>query len=220
MLEVTSDDISLLSDEDLRMLIGRLCEAELKKLGLSASAVTWGGNQNAADGGLDVRVALPIDAKIDGFVPSSNTGFQAKQMDIPPSEISEEMRPGGALRPIIRQLADLSGAYIIVSGKGSTSDTALNNRREAMTKSLESLPNPNNLTLDFYDRTRVATWLRDHAGLIPWVRQKIGRPIQGWQSYGAWASPNGVSDEYLIDDHLRIHTASERRQEGLSALVF
>ncbi|MGB7731972.1 MAG: hypothetical protein WBL50_28410 [Candidatus Acidiferrum sp.] len=219
MLEVTSDDISLLSDEDLRMLIGRLCEAELKKRGLSTSAVTWGGNQNAADGGLDVRVALPIDKKIDGFVPSPNTGFQTKQMYMPPSEISEEMRPGGALRPIIRQLADLSGAYIIVSGKGSTSDTALNNRRDAMTKALESLPNANDLTLDFYDRTRVATWLWDHAGLIPWVRQKIGRPIQGWQSYGAWASsPNGVSDEYLIDDHLRIHTASERSQEGLSAL--
>jgi hypothetical protein len=220
MFEVTPNDISLLSDEDLRTLIGRLCEAELKKRSLSTSAVTWGGNQNAADGGLDIRVALPIDTKIDGFVPSPNTGFQTKQMDMPPSEISEEMRPEGALRPIIRQLADLAGAYIIVSGRGSTSDTALNKRRAAMTESLESLPNAKSLTLDFYDRTRVATWLRNHPGLIPWVRQEIGRPLQGWQSHRDWASSsNGASDEYLIDDHLRIHTDSAPTEDGLSALA-
>jgi hypothetical protein len=58
MLEITPNDIALLNDTDLRTLIGLLCEAELRKRGLSAAAATWGGHQNAADGGLDVRVAL------------------------------------------------------------------------------------------------------------------------------------------------------------------
>lgn len=219
MFEITPDDVALLSDEDLRTIIGRLCEAELKKRGLSTSAVTWGGNQNAADGGLDVRVGLPAGTTIDGFVPSPNTGFQAKQMAMPRSEILEEMRPEGVLRPAIRQLADQSGAYIIVSGKDSTSSTALSNRLKAMADAVDDLPNAKALTLDFFDRTRVATWLRDHAGLIPWVREKIGKAIQGWQSYGAWAySPDGVSDEYLIDSHLRIRTDAEVNEDGLSAL--
>ena len=43
MFEITAADISNLSDEDLRSLVGLLCEAELRKRGLDASAVTWGG---------------------------------------------------------------------------------------------------------------------------------------------------------------------------------
>jgi hypothetical protein len=37
-----------------------------------------GRTPNAADGGLDVRVALPAGAAIDGFVPRPATGFQTK----------------------------------------------------------------------------------------------------------------------------------------------
>ncbi len=57
MFEITADDIAALNDEDLRSLVALLCEAELHSRGLSGSAVTWGGDQNAADGGVDVRVA-------------------------------------------------------------------------------------------------------------------------------------------------------------------
>lgn len=51
MLEISPDDIALLNDTELRTLIGLLCEAELRKRGLSAAAVTWSGHQNSADGG-------------------------------------------------------------------------------------------------------------------------------------------------------------------------
>ena len=89
------------------------------------SSVTWGGNQNAADGGIDVRVALQGSDLIDGFVPRPNTCFQVKKPDMNPAAILEEMRPKGTPRPAIRDLADRSGAYIIVCSAGSTSDTAL-----------------------------------------------------------------------------------------------
>ena len=59
MFEITGDDIAALNDTDLRTLVGRLCEAELRRRGLPVSAVTYGGNQTAKDGGLDVRVAAP-----------------------------------------------------------------------------------------------------------------------------------------------------------------
>lgn len=42
MFDVTPDDISQLTDTDLRELVGRLCEAELVGRGLSPAAVTWG----------------------------------------------------------------------------------------------------------------------------------------------------------------------------------
>jgi hypothetical protein len=58
ILEVTGDQIAQLTDTDLRTLVGYLCEREVRAHGHSPSAVTWGGHQNASDGGVDVRVAL------------------------------------------------------------------------------------------------------------------------------------------------------------------
>src|SRR5271170_1290945 len=102
LFELTADDIALLNDEDLRSLVGRLCESEVKRRGVSPSCVTWGGNQNAGDGGVDVRVALPKKVEPEGFIPRSETGFQAKAEDTPPAKVEAEMRPGGVLRPVIR----------------------------------------------------------------------------------------------------------------------
>ena len=58
MFEITGDHIAELKEEDLRSLVGLLCEDELRRRGLSVSAVTYSGDQNAKDGGLDVRVRV------------------------------------------------------------------------------------------------------------------------------------------------------------------
>src|SRR6266496_1062932 len=105
MLEVTSDDISKLSDDDLRSLVALLCEAELRRRGLSPSGVTWGGDQNAPDGGLDVRVSLSRKSAARGFIPCLATGFQVKKSDMTPKAILKEMRPGGKARAMISGLA-------------------------------------------------------------------------------------------------------------------
>ncbi|HEY6764875.1 MAG TPA: hypothetical protein VI386_08885, partial [Candidatus Sulfotelmatobacter sp.] len=217
MLEITKEDVALLNDTDLRSLIGLLCESELKSRGLSAMAVTWSGDQNAADGGLDVRVALAEGETIEGFVPRPQTGFQVKKSEMPRAKIVDEMRPKGVLRLIIRDLANRSGAYIMVSAE-STSDTALKNRRDAMREAVNDLPNAEDLALDFYDRGRVASWVRDHTGMVLWVRSKVGRPLPGWRSYESWSyAPDGIKGEYLLDDAVRVRTDTETTEPGLSA---
>src|ERR1017187_7109317 len=112
MFEITDDNIAALGDEDLRTLIGLLCEAELRHRNIPASAVTWGGDQNAKDGGLDVRVALPAGTIIDGFIPRAATGIQVKVPDMPRQAIIDEMKPSGVVRPSIVDLAKDDGAYI------------------------------------------------------------------------------------------------------------
>jgi hypothetical protein len=219
MFEITSEDIALLNDVDLRSLVGRLCESEMRRHGISPSCVTWGGDQNAGDAGIDVRVTLPPNVEIEGFVPRPNTGFQAKAEDTTPGKIPSEMRPKGTLRPAIRELADQSGAYIIVSSIGSTSHIALRKRREAMAQAINDLPNAGALTLDFYDRKRLETWLRDHSGTVLWVRERIGRPIPGWSAYGIWSyDPGGPSSEYLLDGELRIKTHAKPEKPNLSVI--
>ncbi len=88
-----------------------------------------------------------------------------------------------------------------------------------MEEAVRGIPDASNLTLDFYDRTRMATWVREHPGLVPWVRERVGRAIQGWRSYGPWTyAPQGLGDEYLLDDRLRVRTRSENGGEGMKAL--
>lgn len=204
MLNITGDHISKLNDEDLRTLVVRLCEAELRRLNIPLSAVTAGGHQNAADGGIDVRVELPNDSPDLDFILKSVTGFQVKQEDMPPSAIRPEMRPNKELRPSIFELASKKGAYVIVSGKGSTADSALKNRKSAMQDSVSDLPPGTSLTLDFYDRDRLAIWIKSYPGVALWLRERIGEPLAGWRPYGNWAYGDTIDSEYLLDDKCRI----------------
>ena len=206
VFDITGSHISQLNDTDLRTLVARLCEAELYRAGLPVSAVTAGGDQNAADGGIDVRVDLPPATPINGFVPRPATGFQVKVSDMPRGAILEEMRPHDIVRPAIEELVSVSGAYIIISANGSTADSALRQRRKAMRDAVSSLPNAANLAIDFYDRERLAIWVRQHPSLVVWVREQIGQPISGWRPYANWASPNeGIEAEYLLDGKTRFH---------------
>lgn len=62
------------------------------------------------------------------------------------------------------------------------------------------------LHTDFYDRTRLATWVRQHPGLITWVKEKVGRAIVGWRPYGPWSGTlESVDSEYLLDEKLRLN---------------
>ena len=211
MFDIGPDEVALLNDVDLRELVGRLCEAELASQGLSTAGVTWGGNQTAADGGLDVRIALPAGTLIDGYIPRFSTGFQVKTPDMPRGAILAELRPSGAIRPVIQELADEAGAYVIVSSHGSTADIALRNRRNALREALNGVANAAQLHTDFYDRTRLASWVRQHPGLITWVKERVGRALVGWRPYGPWSgAAEGMEAEYLLDDKLRLQVCGRR----------
>ena len=211
MFDLTGQDISFLSDEDLRTLVGRLCEAELCRLGLSPLCATWGGNQNAVDGGVDVRVTLAESAPLSAAFARSNVVYQVKAEDMPRGKILAEMKQDGAIRPSILELAASGGSYIIVSSKDSVSDRFLADRRRAMRDAAAGGANCDNLHTDFYDRDRLASWVRDHASIVTWVRERIGRPISGWRPYDDWAgSHEGLAGTYLTDDSLRMQSPASK----------
>jgi hypothetical protein len=218
-LEITGEDISQLDDSSLRELIGLLCEAEFRRQGRSASAVTWGGDQNAPDGGFDVVVEAEQPFNFQGFLRGHHVAFQVKKPKMPRGEILKEMAPKGVLRDSIKELIGKTGSYIIVSSGDSVTKPAFDARRRAMREAIIGEADYEKTTLDFLDRNRVATWVREHPSYILWVRDRVGRQIHGWQAYGNWAhSPGGVDDEYLIDESVRLHTGirTPGSDEGLT----
>lgn len=217
LLEIIGDDIARLDDAELRVLIGLLCEADYRLAGLPTKGITWGGHQDASDGGLDVVVRGEVTPPLNSFVPRSITGFQVKKPDLPRKKILKEMKPKDVLREEIKTLIKANGAYVIVSSTASTTEKTFRNRTDAMREAIKNEENYQNLHLDFLDRGRVATWVRIHPSLILWVRNKIGRQLNGWRPYENWANaPGGIEEEYLLDDGLRLHNGTKPTDNGMS----
>ncbi len=217
--ELSVSDISDLGDDDLRELVGRLCEAELLQQRLSTSGVLWGGAQEAADGGLDVRVTADNGLKKPEYVPRANAGFQVKKHSMGKAACTDEMLDKGSIKPIISELASKKGAYIIVSGRDDCSDKMLQNRVDGMKSAIATLSNKDDLKLDFYGRDRLAAWLRKHPGVSLWARHKLGKPLSGWQPFGRWAAtPKAIDDELLTDDHPCVFDANSNNKDPVTLL--
>ena len=202
---VTSLEIQQLNDQQARELVARLCKAELRLRGVGTAAVTWGGDQRAADGGTDVRVAALNPNEISGYIPKNNSVFQIKAEVFPSNKIQKEMAPNGVLRLSIQALSESAGAYVIVSTKDNCSDTSLKNRVKAMSDCLTGSGLQDLVHYEFYDSTRIADWAENHPSVLVWLRNILRKPLQGWKPYGAWAyREKSVDDKYLFDEKIKV----------------
>jgi hypothetical protein len=215
--ELEPADISTLNDADLREMVARLCEAELIRQGIQPSCVIWGGAQEAADGGLDVRVKGPIKCNSPSFVPREITGFQVKKNSMGKAACKNEMLEKGSVKPVIADLASKKGAYIIISGKDDCSGRMYSERLLGMGEAVQGLADKDGFLLDFYGRDRLSTWLRQHPGVALWVRSRLGKPLSGWMPFGRWAAtPLEQDDEFLLDDHPCVIDQNSREKEPVA----
>jgi len=205
IFDIDKSFIKAVDDETARELVARLCRAELRAQGFPESAVTWGGDQRAKDGGVDVRVDCPSPLRSPDFVKKARTVFQVKAERFPPSKIQGEMAPKGALRPAIIELNETGGAYIIVSTQDDDTDLALQPRRDAILHCLSDYEINTSVQSDFYDSRRIADWIEKYPSIATWLRHKIGQPLWGWRPYGPWAyGEDDPAAEYLVDDRVRV----------------
>lgn len=203
--EISARDIADLSDTDLRTLVARLCIARLANAAMPPSPVTWGGDQNAPDGGIDVRVQFRsgTEAHHAGFS-RSVVGIQVKATKMGISEIQKEMCPDGLLRPSIRELIQFQGMYIIATAD-SSADAEYKKRVLAMRAAAALEPKYGDAEFDYYDAQRLADWTNQHPGVVAWVRSRLGRPFQGWRPYGEWAAlSRGKVRPFLPDAKERV----------------
>lgn len=217
IFELEPTDISNLNDAELRDLVTRLCEAELLRQGVSRHDVYGGGAQEAPDGGLDVRVDVTTALPNPSFVPREKTGFQVKKNSMPKSACKKEMLADANLKAVIKELADVQGAYIIVSGKDNCSDKMRRDRISGMKSALEGVEGGENLLVDFYGSDRLCSWLREHPSVALWVREKLGKSLDGWKPFGQWTNvPRGQDDDFLDDEHRCVTDKNLPQAEAVS----
>lgn len=214
---VNSEEIQRLDDEQARELVARLVRAEAEKLGAVDSSVTWGGDQRAKDGGIDVRFTSSALASTSSHLPADCVGYQVKAEKFPPSKITGEMAPAGVISASIADLLRDNHAYIIVSTKDSASDSSLTARKAKMAECAKEARLDGKGTLDFFDARRLADWVERYPSIGVWVKEIIAGPIQGWRPYGAWAyRESDPQAEYLIDDKVKVFAPNA--DEGSNAL--
>ena len=199
LFEVSAQDIVGLSDIDLRELVARLCIASLADAGLPPTPVTWGGDQRAPDGGIDVRVQLPIGIQANARFARAVTGIQVKATKMGPGEIQREMCPNGLLRPSIQDLIRAKGSYIIATSD-SAADEEYRRRVAAMKAAVTAEADHTQADFDYFDARRLADWTNQHPGVVAWTRTRLGRPLQGWKPHGQWADTRGSKPQPFLPD--------------------
>ncbi|WP_299938254.1 hypothetical protein [uncultured Pelagimonas sp.] len=215
IFDLEKDDLLRLSDTQLEELIARLSEAEVAMQGHSPARVSWSGSINAPDEGIDIHVEVPAPNLDTGFLARPDTVLQAKKHSMPKSEISSEMTAGGKLSPTISQQATKGGSYIIVSLADDCSPPMKKDRLKAMRDAIDHDPQKSNLHLDFFDRSKLLQWLRQHPSVLLWVKSKLGQGYSGWQPYAAWSNPPRDADDTLISASGVVVTLPSRKGEKL-----
>ena len=142
------------------------------------------------------------DPEHTDFFPRRTTVFQSKAERMSAKPLKDEMAPGGVPRPLFEELTEDDGAYVMFCGKDDCNDGMLRDRKSAMRSAVSSVNQSDRLAFDFYDASRIARWVNNtHAGVAAWLRDRIGRPLEGWRPYEPWSRP-GASEHlpYLADE--------------------
>ena len=214
MFEISKHQLRQLNDADLRELVARLCEAELKNAGAPVSALKWGGAQTAPDKGLDIECCIEDDDFSGDFLPSARTGIQVKKSKMPDSKIKKEMSPKGQLRPVFSELARNNGCYVIVSLHDDLVSRKVNAREKTMRKQLEMIKEQGDLQVRFYGCSELANWLRQYPAVQLRVRERLGISLSGWKPFGRWSTtPPHVNDDLICEKGIAIILPGREREK-------
>ena len=214
IFDIEKDDLLRLSDTLLEELIARLAEAEVATHGHSPSSVSWSGSIKAPDNGIDIHVQVNAPELATGFISRPDTILQSKKDSMPKSAITAEMTKESELNPTISNQAKIGGSYIIVSLADDCSPPMKKDRLDAMRAAVANGPNNENIHLDFFDRSKLVQWVRQHPSVLLWLKGKLGQGYSGWQPYGAWSNPpKGSPDTLISAPGIIVQVPTERGQE-------
>ena len=205
ILDIDGNDIERLNPSQLEELVLLLTQVELIAHDLSSGHAYGSGNNNAPDGGVDVRVEIPQNSFDTGYIRRPNTIFQVKSGKLGNRGIKKEMRPKGKLRDTISEVVKKSGSYVVVSSKSRCTDKTRREKSQYMKKILGSIQNNPNFHVEFIDQNRLCEWVNSHPTVCTWIKHTLGKEDSGWKPYGRWSdTPVDVDDSMILSSGVSI----------------
>ena len=197
--EISAEDIERLTESDMHELLRRLLRAEALANELPLDGIHVSSATSSPDGGEDGRIEWTVDPARTPFLPGRLCQFQAKAGKITPTEAANE-----ALKPMVRQVLESGGHYIVLCGKRYVRQ--LIERREAAIRDAvrHAGIDVGDHQIDFRDADRTADWVNHHAPVAMWVKERtqpgsIG-PFRSWSHWAGRAEHDG--SPWLEDDRL------------------
>jgi len=219
VFHIQTAHIQALDDGQARELLARLCRCHIQRAGLDPASIFWGGDQRAADEGVDVRIDCQPACDVSGPLGRSVAIIQVKAEPFRPAKIAPEMAPEGVIRPSIASLAPDTGAYVIASTRDDPADPKRHDRVAAMETVLTNHGLIGKIRVDFLGARQIADWVEQFPPLAIWVRERIGKPIQGWNGYGPWAYKETDQDaEFIVGKEPRVFAPGAEAMTDLQAI--
>ena len=201
--EISAEDIERLTESDMHELLRRLLRAEALANELPLDGIHVSSATNNPDGGEDGRIAWTVGPARTPFLPGRLCQFQAKAGKIAPSQAANE-----ALKPMVRQVLESGGHYIVLCGKRYVRQL-IESREAAVRDAVRHAGiDVGDDQVDFRDADRTADWVNHHSPVAVWVKERTQPGTIGpFRSWSHWAGRAEHAGSPWFDDH-RLHQMS------------
>lgn len=119
---------------------------------------------------------------------------------------------------VLIETEKLFGILIVV--KPDSADPGfLNSRPIPIQANHETICKPINKNDDIYVQVNAFITQKKRDNHEIWLTSRFASNVNSWEGYDNWAKcPSGISEEYLVDDKIRLNDSSSPNNEGLSGV--
>lgn len=134
VFDIVVDEIERLNQFDLTSLMNKILRTELSKANLRQAGLKLSLNVLAGDDALDATIEDPVPSGHQ-WLPEGISGWQFKAEDITPKRLKEDViTKEGELSPLIEDLLNRKGTYVLVVGSKSYGGKLVKRRVDALSE--------------------------------------------------------------------------------------
>ncbi|MBN4054189.1 hypothetical protein JYT87_00600 [Nitrospira defluvii] len=215
LFRVEASDITDLNDLHLTKLLKLMLHLEARSAGIAERAVDVALNITVADGGEDGRIQWKDGPSETNFLPCRFVQFQIKATEMGPTDCANEIiNDKGTMKPMIEDVLDNSGAYILFTSQELNSLQKIPNRIKKIREKLSDLGKPYayTATIEIYDASKIDGWVNKYILAIVAVLNWVGRPIEkGLKTWTDWSQIDQYGRFPFVADESRLSAIKSLR---------
>ncbi len=187
-IEIADDDVKLLSSDLLADLLRRLLHVEALANGIPMDGIHVASNITAPDGGEDARIFWEGGVERTSFLPSRRCQFQMKTGRVTPASAGREITRSGEVKPMIRDVVEAGGNYIMLSTAPLTQQQIQARERKIREALRDAELEINDDQVRFKDGSQIAAWVNSHPSMAKWLSERV-RPgsVGPFATYEGWS---------------------------------